>query len=259
MTTNLVFHPNTQQINIGPSISGLTNLHKSLNSIDTFKDLLKNSPVLISGKLGRSAYSEEPFELTNKVAGQAIFGWKPDAKRQKAIENKFFLVLGAQKNRDQEVVYYAPSDGTFSYHNPSDHVKRSTTDQKIYVTSFKRFKEMMELLFIEEESDCDHFETDESFVIPPFLNMFDISFSIVKDSWIEKFKAFPPESILNSRREECKNLAQQMFYNLKEISFGNSAYAKQLMEDVCNALPKIKGSLERAWDGVGDDSIRWQA
>ena len=81
--------------------------------------------------------------------------------------------------------------------------------------------------------------------------------------WFEKFLEIPIETTLRDRKAECKNLAQKAFDCFKEEFDGDSLHAKEALVHICDAMRnrpetyEYHGNLERAWNGVGDESVVW--
>lgn len=118
-------------------------------------NLRLHGPHLITAKMGRVYYIDKPFQLDTKVAGQAIYGWKPNAQRSKPyFSSVCHVVVLVGANRDQKRVYFIdPLDG-------SDPEKEEYP--KIYATSYKRLQETIFSLsgkhFNNEISDQPYFE-----------------------------------------------------------------------------------------------------
>jgi hypothetical protein len=92
-------------------------------------ELKKNGPLFIGGALGKPAYIDEPFKMSQKLAGRDIYAWRPGAKRHPTtFSTHSVLLIGAKKIQDKAFVYFIdPID-------PSDPKDKST--QKIYMISF---------------------------------------------------------------------------------------------------------------------------
>ncbi|MDP1608825.1 MAG: hypothetical protein Q8L98_05885 [Chlamydiales bacterium] len=253
--SHFVFHSNVQ---LFVSDAFPITSHSSLNSIQTLIDQLEPSPFVVFAKLGPQFYSEAPFQLKNKVAGQVVFGWAPNAVR-KDLEPKCFLVLGAEDREGKKFVYYTPADYASSGVDAGRIFRRSPTDEKIYVVSMKRFQEMVTHLVLPQEPPRArrmYFFT--SMPTSP------IDLSQEEESCAQQFHTFSLESILGNREQECKELAQQMFDQFKQDT--NSHFAKKSLQRICDSMVTQtpdgrlrKQYLERAWDGVGDASERWMA
>lgn len=92
-------------------------------------ELKKNGPLAIGGALGRPAYIDEPFKMSQKLAGRDIYAWRPGAKRHPTtFSGHSILLIGAKKIQDKAFVYFIdPID-------PSD--PQDKPSQKIYMISF---------------------------------------------------------------------------------------------------------------------------
>jgi hypothetical protein len=99
-----------------------------------------HGPHLVVGKIGRPFYEIPPFELKVKVAGRAVFGWKPEPlrKEENTGAGHFVVIVGAKLEEGKGYVYFVdPNDGS----DPRD-----PSVQKVYVISYQRLKSTIALL-----------------------------------------------------------------------------------------------------------------
>lgn len=104
------------------------------DSIDKlFKILTTVGIVMAGGSLGKTNYSEAPFELKEKVGGEQIFGWKPNTFIN-ASEGHAICIIGASKNvgpnKKSYIYFYDPLDES----DPSSSKARPT-----YIMSYDNF------------------------------------------------------------------------------------------------------------------------
>lgn len=91
------------------------------------KELKEHGPLFVGGSIGRPAYIDEPFKMSQQLSGRDIYAWKPGAKRHKNIGHAV-LLIGARKIQDKAHVYFIdPTD-------PSD--PKDKSKQKIYMISY---------------------------------------------------------------------------------------------------------------------------
>jgi len=97
-----------------------------------FQCLQTQGPLVVSGKLGKSYYVSPPFELSQKIAGRAIFGWQLNSKRENSEIAKFHtvVIIGAKRglNGKGYVYFVDPQDGS----DPSN-----LEQQRIYIISYE--------------------------------------------------------------------------------------------------------------------------
>lgn len=87
-------------------------------------------PHVVLGYIGQEYYQEKPFELAEKVAGKAIYGWKPNTPREGSSLYHAVLLVGARS--DKKVIYFIdPLDGS----DP-----KNLESQRIYVMSYEKLK-----------------------------------------------------------------------------------------------------------------------
>ena len=241
-SSNIVFHPEVQTFK-SPRYQAAPN--ECANSIQTLIGQLKISPFIVTAQLGPTVYTEAPFELKDKVDGIPVYGWKPNSKREKTTD-KCFLVLGAGERDGNELVYYACAQrDRLAFGN----YRRNPDDQKIYVVTLRRFQESV-----------THF----ALPLEPITQQ-NVELTPEETVWFNQFLKFPIETILGMRKAECKALAQKAFDAFKQQFGGDSTLAKASLVNICDAMrnsPETRqyhGVLERAWDGVGDEAVFWQA
>ncbi|MGZ6298579.1 MAG: hypothetical protein ACXWM2_04245 [Parachlamydiaceae bacterium] len=93
------------------------------------EELKKNGPLFVGGAIGRSAYIDEPFKMSQKLAGRDIYAWRPGAKRYIiAFSCHAVLLVGAKKIQDKTYAYFIDCI------DPSD--PKDKSKQKIYMVSF---------------------------------------------------------------------------------------------------------------------------
>lgn len=242
-SSNIVFHPHVQTFQsrlFQPANNQWT------NSIQKLIALLETSPFIFAATLGPKVYTEDPFELKDKVNGISVYGWKPDSNRQETTP-KCFFILGAQVRDERELVYYASAQGDTLLRG---NFRRDPTDDKIYVVSFRRFQESVTFFALPPELMAS-FPTQRVELTPE------------ETVWFNRFLEFPIDTTLGTRQEECKALAQEAFDSFKQQFSGDSILAKEALVHICDAMlnrPETRqyhGNLERAWNGVGDEVAIW--
>ena len=225
-------------------------------SIETLREQLYTCPFMVCAKLGPDIYTDAPFELKDKVDGMPVYGWKPGSRRNDGGP-KCFFVVGAEIRDEKELVYY-----TSAQHNCSGLIRRNPTDEKVYVVTLKRFQEAV---------------TQFGFPVPltprpvappirfsDLLSTPDEELSSEEKLWVTRFLEFPVKSILNERKEECKDLAQLAFDRFKFQFGGDSFSAKESLARICDAIRnnpltyEYYDKLLYAWKDVGDDIVKWQ-
>ncbi|MEI6243014.1 MAG: hypothetical protein WCP39_06390 [Chlamydiota bacterium] len=105
------------------------------------EQLQLHGPHFVEGRLGSSFYEENPFQLSQKIEGRPVFGWKPNAKRinEDSLEFHVVVIVGAKVDNEKKFVYFIdPQDGS----DPSN-----ITTQKIYIISYERFRSSICNLF----------------------------------------------------------------------------------------------------------------
>lgn len=90
--------------------------------------------------------------------------------------------------------------------------------------------------------------------------------SAEEKEYVKKLVSIMPlDTILTDEKveKECKDLGQQIFDKVKAAH--NSFTAKDAVKRVCNSVyfschdgALRKQYIEYAWDGIGDDTWRWQ-
>ncbi len=105
---------------------------KPLQGIEKLCDELKEKgPLMVLGDFGTSAYTDQPFKMSQQINSRDIYAWHPGAERNQALAGHSVLLIGAKKIKDNAFVYFIdPSDSS----DPLDQSK-----QKIYLISFKNF------------------------------------------------------------------------------------------------------------------------
>lgn len=97
--------------------------------------------------------------------------------------------------------------------------------------------------------------------------------SAEEEQYVQELVSIKPlDSILTDKnvREKCKNLGQKIFDQAKATHKGDSNKAKDVVVRICNATrfnqsdnakdaSLRKQYIERAWDGIGDDTCPWMA
>ena len=243
-SSNIIFHPQAQTFT---SRLYQAAPNECANSIQALIAQLKISPFIVSAKLGPEVYTDAPFELKNKINGISVYGWKPGSKLKETTD-KCFFVLGAEVRDDKELVYYACAQrDRLEFGN----YRRYPADQKIYVITLKRF-----------QKSVTHFALPSA--PKPFFPTQRVELTREETVWFNRFLEFPIETTLRTRKAECKALAQTAFDAFKQRFQGNSSLAKEALVHICDAMlnsPETRqyyGNLERAWNGVGDETETWQ-
>lgn len=220
------------------------------------QELKEKGPMVALGQMGPTVYKEEPFKLQVKIGEYEIYGWKPGTARKEHPKSTYFLILGANKINDKEIVYYTPSEditlNTSSYmrtHSPS------RSDTKIYAVSIKTFNNYLTDLYppvttIEKPKNSS-------------------GLSPLEQGYAEALASIMPlDSILDNGegQKKCKAIGQKAFDEFKKNANGNTWTAKEAVQNICDSLVSFatdgklrKQYVERAWDGIGDDNWRWMA
>ncbi|MCB1119056.1 MAG: hypothetical protein KDK65_03765, partial [Chlamydiia bacterium] len=105
---------------------------------DFIECLKRLGPHLITGSFGPMFYQERPT-VKDTISTRNIYGWSRGAQAKFSPSAHAIIAIGAANLSNQEVVYYIdPFDGS----DPQD-----KEVQRIYVISYKSFKERIEILF----------------------------------------------------------------------------------------------------------------
>ncbi len=219
------------------------------------KELQTQGPLVGLGQNGPTAYVDEPFKLNEKLFGKDIYGWKAGAERNNT-KNCYFIILGAQKKEERELVYFTLSEDVTSDKETylRTHIP-SRIDKKIYVTSHKTFLNYL----------CDLYPPSKVQSSKDWETLQPLS----GEEYIEQLSAIRPLDAILDRgpvEKRCKAIGQEIFDKYKEEAGGNSNAGRKAVVNICDSIGThaIDGSLrkqyiERAWDGIGDSNWRWRA
>lgn len=207
-----------------------------------------DSPLIALGNFGPSAYVDTPFKLKNKVQGQDIYGWKPQAERKKYSEQKHTMILGAENSPERQVIYFTMSADRTEDSDTSvrEHIP-SFVDKKIYCMSYKTFHNYVGDVYLPQSAEKLPDEDKE---------------------YIEKLISISPlDSILDEGEGErnCKAIGQEIFDKFKSKPFGGSMAGRDAAVRICEAVKSAPDGrlrmqyIERAWDGIGDESWTWRS
>ncbi len=233
--------------------------YASSQTIETLmKELQEKGPLVASGKLGPSAYSDEPIPLKDQMCGQDLYGWKPSAKRVEHPKNSCAIVLGAKKFTDRSLVYFTMSQditpSTTSYlrtHAP--------INKKIYVTRHETFCRFLFDLY--PPTTASKAFDEKSTPVTPTTRL-----SSSELEYVKKLSIIPLDSILDRGVVEAQThaIGQEIFDRYKKEKEGRSLAGQAAAVKICNAVKSIAidGNLrsqyiERAWDNIGDSTWRW--
>lgn len=227
------------------------------------KDLTEKGPHIASGPFGPGFYTEAPFKLKDKVCDRDVYGWKPGTPHAEHPANSRILILGAKKTAEgREYVYFSMSQDITP--NSRSYIRKhapSPTDTKLYVISNKTFHNYVQDLYPPFQFPSAAVPVASTSSVP--------SRPTTEAEYIQKLISITPlDSIIDRGEGEqsCKAIGQEIFDKYKEEAAGNSWAGKHAAVRICEAVISraIDGSLrkqyiERAWDGIGDDTWRWQA
>lgn len=112
--------------------------HPNDSITNLIQQLKNNGPHLVTGDLGKTYYETDPT-LRGEILGRPVFGWAPNAARIEGLMHHCVVIIGAQitTNGKELIFFLDPEDGS----SPHD-----ITTQKVYVTSYQRFKSCLTAL-----------------------------------------------------------------------------------------------------------------
>ena len=209
------------------------------------EELKSCGPLIGLGKFGPTAYEDAPFQLGKRIAGQEIYGWRSGSKRKEQSPSVYIIVIGAEKNQNNEYIYFVLSKDVCktSHSSVREHIP-SKDDSHIYKCSHKTFRDYLTDLYPIHAVVQDSIITD---IEETLLNM-------------------PLEAILGDMESQCHILGQQIFDHYKMKDHGNSISGKIAAQNLCESISNKssdgrlrKQCIERAWDGIGDLNWRWMA
>lgn len=202
------------------------------------ESLQKNGPLVAEGKMGPNAYTQPPFKLKDRVNDKEIYGWRPQTSSEHTPSTNVIL-LGASQTESKSYIYYTlANDMTRDQSSLIRGYVPSSTDTKIYVMSY------------------------ESFLNRALVNLHPIC---PQGQWLFSVSV---NSILDGGETEkkCKQVGQEIFDHYKTAAKGDSEAGKNAVQRICEAARVLtndgstrKTHIERAWDGIGDASWRWQS
>ena len=230
-----------------PSILAADTVEPSMHSrhqdIEFLMQQLERGPLMAVGHFGPKNYTVEPFALKDSVCKQTLYGWKPGAPRTPLETPASVFVLGARKTNACAQVFFSLSHFFTSTKRYIHRAEPLPTDRKIYVISFRTFCQQLTSMCLAP------IDTDKEF--------------------IDQLLQLPLEGILDEGaiEERCKQIGQKIFDTYKEeeddSSVGGFTAAQRIFDAIGSKIfykdSLRKQYIERAWDGVGDDAIRWQA
>lgn len=196
---------------------------------ETIEELMHSlqtvGPLLVSGRMGPSAYPEAPIKLKNSE----IYGFQPHTIKSYAPRTEAIL-LGAKLIDSSAYVYYTLADDTTPNHrSPIRGYQPSDTDTKIYAMAYDDF---LQRALRDVPPICPHAQRLYTHTL---------------------------------QDEELKQIGQQIFDHYKAIDHGDWEAGKYALERICEAAKalKVDGAalkerMERVWDGIGDTEWRWK-
>lgn len=201
------------------------------------QSLQEYGPLVTYGKLGPSAYHGASFKLTDRIADNEVYGWKPNTfKEQNQLTSA--ILLGAQKTEKKSYVYYTlAKDITLNKTSQIRGYQPLDTDTKIYVMSYDNF---LNRSLVDLHPICPH------------------------GAWLYSVAV---NDILDGKdtQKRCKEIGQEIFDHYKNAARNNSDAGMEAVKRICNAArflsndgPVRKAHIEYAWDGIGDENWRWQ-
>ncbi|MEX0961799.1 MAG: hypothetical protein WDZ28_02960 [Simkaniaceae bacterium] len=204
---------------------GKTNYSVNQKIATLIQELKEKGPMVGVGSFGPEVFNGDPIKPKNHPID--CYGWKADAR--KSIRGHFtFVVVGAAQDKEKAFVYYKMT--TDITENPLSPFRlHKISDKKTYVTSFKKFDDLLIDLFPENE-------------------------------FINRLSSLD----LGDGEKTYKEIGQSIFDFYKEKAQGNSLMGMAAAVCVCEALGKsvIDGCLrsqyvEKAWNGIGDSKCCW--
>lgn len=108
-------------------------------TIDTLISELKSKgPMVVGGSFGAHYYSN-PVTKKGRIGKYPIYGWEPGSRKKENLTKHAIVLVGAEKNHDQQIVYYIDVNDTS--------MVDSTQLRKIYAISYKTLKNNVGNLF----------------------------------------------------------------------------------------------------------------
>ena len=210
---NTVFHEDCSFFDLVQNTS--SNQFKKFQ--DLFKKLKESGPMLATGNFGPETYASEPVPYKSSLSSN-IHMWTKGAPRKEGKQEYEVILMGAS----QELVYYKM--------HPS-------TEDKIYVTSFTRFKEnanQLKVINIFEHS----IQSNQLKCIKPVTNeaaYTSKAFSLRVEKYINGLKINP-----QALGAVCKKIQESPPDDLKEIAVSNSVNQdqKRRLDEEANSMLK---------------------
>jgi hypothetical protein len=253
-SSNYIFFENPKNVQINEDAK--TRYATSSKIEVLIEELKEKGPLVASGQIGPDAYVDKPFKLKNKIGDYDIYGWKPGSARKEFSQNNYLLILGAKKIEEQEIVYFTLSeDATLNTTSYIRQHKPSHTDSKIYAVSNNTFKTYLFDLYppvqpIEKAKNS-------SGLVP------------LEQAYAQTLASLMPlDSILDrgAGERKCKEIGQKAFDEFKKNSHGDSWAASEAVIRICDSMLSLapdgklrKQYVEKAWDGIGDDTWSWMS
>lgn len=250
LATNNVFSQKPQSLKIDEDER---TLYASSNKIETLISELKEKRYLVAkAGIGPALYTTSPV-LIDKIGDQEIYGWTKGAERVEYPKMIDVIILGAKKTEQREYVYFTRSDDvTLDQETFLREHRPSVSDRKIYVTTHETFFNYLNDMYPPVAAKGENSS-------PPKTD---------EKKFADQLCALPLNSILDGGVGEakCKALGQEIFDHFKARNYGSSESGKTVVVQICESMRMRatdghlrKQYIERAWDGIGDATWRWQS
>lgn len=212
-------------------------------------ELKENGPMFALGRLGPNAYEGTPSKMTNKLLHSDVYYWQKGSIRKEHSATLYAVIIGAEIKNEKGYIYFIPSTDITPNSNSHTHTHKIATDAKIYVTSNEAFYEYIDLY--PQAKPEPQFYTYS----PARAELTNIESNY--------FYQLTTLSLLDAAtQKEWKKLGQEIFdsFNTK----GSCFESVNSLKKISNAIAfyygeRLRGDIERAWDGIGDKNWRWMA
>jgi len=216
-------------------------------TFDAFVSSLKKfGPLVGEGTMGPSAHSKDPFQLSDRVSGQVVFGWAPNTHKIHALSIPVIFVGAAPHPTNPLVLYVLAEDATKKQDAVIRGFRPVDQDKRIFAMAYKNFEKRV----IHLHPGCPQPHTEFLFSEKKIASFIDSG----------------------SQEEKCHAAGQAIFDYYKKQSKSSQKAEIALSEIFDNIRLKKDGLLRgeyitRAWSGslagdrrgVGDDHFCWQA